>query len=67
MDFAYSPKVQELRERVSAFMEAHVYPAEAGFGRQVPGGDRCSCPSPSTVPGWPTTNMRRWRKSWAVR
>ncbi|MFO6335010.1 hypothetical protein ACLBVB_34400, partial [Pseudomonas aeruginosa] len=27
MDFAYSPKVQELRERVSAFMEAHVYPA----------------------------------------
>ncbi|MEG7264777.1 hypothetical protein ACLBVX_21255, partial [Pseudomonas aeruginosa] len=24
MDFAYSPKVQELRERVSAFMEAHV-------------------------------------------
>ncbi|MFO6366369.1 hypothetical protein, partial [Pseudomonas aeruginosa] len=23
MDFAYSPKVQELRERVSAFMEAH--------------------------------------------
>ena len=34
MDFAYSPKVQELRERVSAFMEAHVYPAEAVFERQ---------------------------------
>ncbi|MFO6293874.1 hypothetical protein, partial [Pseudomonas aeruginosa] len=26
MDFAYSPKVQELRERVSAFMEAHASP-----------------------------------------
>ena len=31
MDFAYSPKVQALRERVSAFMEEHVYPAEAVF------------------------------------
>ena len=40
MDFAYSPKVQELRERVSAFMEAHVYPAEAVFERQVAEGDR---------------------------
>ncbi|HZX18100.1 MAG TPA: hypothetical protein VFF22_14715, partial [Pseudomonas sp.] len=26
MDFAYSPKVQQLRERVTAFMETHVYP-----------------------------------------
>ena len=31
MDFAYSPKVQELRERVQAFMDAHVYPAEKVF------------------------------------
>lgn len=40
MDFAYSPRVQQLRERVSAFMEAHVYPAEAVFERQVGEGDR---------------------------
>ena len=40
MDFAYSPKVQQLRERVSAFMEQHVYPAEAVFERQVAEGDR---------------------------
>lgn len=40
MDFAYSPKVQELRERVTAFMETHVYPAEAVFEQQVNEGDR---------------------------
>lgn len=40
MDFAYSPRVQQLRERVSAFMETHVYPAEAVFERQVAEGDR---------------------------
>jgi len=33
MDFAYSPKVQELRERVTAFMDAYVYPAEPVFER----------------------------------
>ena len=26
MDFEYSPKVQELRKRLSAFMEEHIYP-----------------------------------------
>ncbi|WP_459205965.1 acyl-CoA dehydrogenase family protein [Pseudomonas sp. MLB6B] len=40
MDFAYTPKVQALRERVSAFMDEHVYPAEAVFARQVAEGDR---------------------------
>ncbi|WP_277051972.1 acyl-CoA dehydrogenase [Zestomonas thermotolerans] len=40
MDFAYSPKVQELRERVTAFMESYVYPAEAVFAQQVAEGDR---------------------------
>ena len=40
MDFAYSPKVQELRERVTAFMDAYVYPAEPVFERQVSEGDR---------------------------
>ena len=40
MDFAYSPKVQQLRERLTAFMEEHVYPAEAVFEQQVAEGDR---------------------------
>ena len=40
MDFAYSPKVQELRERVTAFMYAYVYPAEPVFEQQVDTGDR---------------------------
>ena len=35
MDFAYSPKVQELQKRVTAFMEQHVYPAEAVFHAEV--------------------------------
>jgi acyl-CoA dehydrogenase len=40
MDFAYSPKVQALRERVTAFMEAEVYPAEGIFAAEVGAGDR---------------------------
>lgn len=40
MNFSYSPKVQALRERVTAFMEEHVYPAEAVFQEQVNQGDR---------------------------
>jgi acyl-CoA dehydrogenase len=40
MDFAYSPKVQELRERVTAFMDTYVYAAEPVFERQVAEGDR---------------------------
>ncbi|WP_028693596.1 acyl-CoA dehydrogenase [Pseudomonas cremoricolorata] len=40
MDFSYTPKVQALCERVSAFMDAYVYPAEALFARQVAEGDR---------------------------
>jgi len=40
MDFAYSPKVQALRERVTAFMEAEVYPAEGVFAAEVAAGDR---------------------------
>ena len=26
MDFGYTPKVEELRERVRAFMDAHIVP-----------------------------------------
>ena len=40
MDFAYSPNVQQLRERLTAFMEEHIYPAEAVFEQQVGEGDR---------------------------
>ena len=40
MDFGYSPKVKELRERVDAFMQEHVFPAEPIFHKQVAEGDR---------------------------
>jgi len=35
MDFDYSPKVRALQERVTAFMEAHVYPAEEAYEAEV--------------------------------
>lgn len=35
MDFAYSDKVQRLREQLSDFMERHVYPAEPVHTEQV--------------------------------
>ena len=37
---AYSPTALALRERVTAFMDAHMYPAEALFEQQVAQGDR---------------------------
>ena len=40
MDFGYSPKVKELRERVDAFMQEHVFPNEHVFDQQVAEGDR---------------------------
>ena len=40
MDFEYSAKVQELRERVLAFMDEHVYPNEQLFDEQIDEGDR---------------------------
>ncbi len=35
MDFAFSPKVEALRERVERFMDAHVYPAEQVYESQI--------------------------------
>ena len=35
MDFDYSSKVQDLRARVSAFMDEHVYPNEKTFHQQL--------------------------------
>ncbi len=35
MDFSFSPKVHQLQEKLSAFMDAHVYPNEALYQQQV--------------------------------
>jgi len=35
MDFAYSPRVQALRERLMAFMDEHVYPNEERYEAEV--------------------------------
>ena len=35
MDFDYSPKVQDLQARLTAFMEEHIYPAEAVYHAEV--------------------------------
>ena len=40
MDFDYSPKVQDLRKRLAAFMDEHVYPNEQRFHDEVGDGDR---------------------------
>ena len=40
MEFDYSPKVKDLQARLSAFMEAHVYPNEQRFHAEVAEGDR---------------------------
>ena len=44
MDFEYSDKVKGLQERVSAFMDAHVYPNEATFAEQIEAGGRWTPP-----------------------
>ena len=35
MEFAYSPKVEEYRGRLTAFMDEHVYPSEPVYAEQV--------------------------------
>ncbi len=40
MDFDYPAKVRELQARLTAFMDAHVYPAEKRFHDEVDEGDR---------------------------
>jgi acyl-CoA dehydrogenase len=35
MEFAFSPKAQELRTQLLAFMDSHVYPAEAVYDEQM--------------------------------
>ena len=40
MNFDYTPKVQELRKKVSAFMDQHVYPNEKLWEEHVRGEQR---------------------------
>src|SRR5215218_10212482 len=40
MNFAFSPKVDSLRTRLTGFMEEHVYPRESAFRREIATGDR---------------------------
>ncbi|WP_428424123.1 acyl-CoA dehydrogenase family protein [Methylibium sp.] len=35
MDFDYSPRTQDLQARLSAFMDRHIYPAEAGYWSEI--------------------------------
>ena len=35
MDFSYSPRTQELQARLHAFMDEHVYPAEAAYHAEI--------------------------------
>jgi acyl-CoA dehydrogenase len=35
MDFAFTPRVEELRQKLLDFMDSHVYPAEAVYRQQV--------------------------------
>ena len=45
MDFEFSQKVQDLRERLLAFMDAHIYPNEALYRQQIDAGDRWEPPA----------------------
>ena len=40
MQFEFSPKVQELQERLSAFMDEHIYPNEPRYHLHTLGPDR---------------------------
>ncbi len=50
MDFAYDARTEELRARLLAFMDEHVYPAEAVAESSAP------CSPPRGTP-------RRWSRS----
>jgi acyl-CoA dehydrogenase len=40
MDFAYSPRTQQLQERLRAFMDAHVYPNEQRYWDEIDANSR---------------------------
>ena len=45
MEFAYSPKVRALQDKLGAFMDQHVYPNEQRHAREVETGDRWQPPA----------------------
>ncbi|MBT8148771.1 MAG: acyl-CoA dehydrogenase family protein, partial [Gammaproteobacteria bacterium] len=45
MDFEYSEKVQDLRARLLAFMDKHIYPNEQLFNEQLAEGDQWQAPA----------------------
>ncbi len=51
MDFAPSPRVEELRERIRAFMDEHVYPNEAEALRALDDEVRPGVPYPEILIG----------------
>ncbi len=40
MNFDFSPKVKELQQRLSTFMDEHIYPNEKRFYEEINQGDR---------------------------
>src|ERR1700675_4805356 len=44
MNFEYSDKVKQLQQRLSAFMDEHVYPNEKTYYKQIDEGDRWRIP-----------------------
>ena len=40
MTFDYSKKVEELKGRLSGFLDAHIYPNETTYHQQIREGDR---------------------------
>ncbi len=44
MNFDYSPKVQEMRERLLAFFDEHIYPNERRFIEEVEANRRAAMP-----------------------
>lgn len=49
MDFAFDARTEELRERLLAFMEEYVYPAEPSPPSSAHGWPRPGTPPPSSV------------------
>ena len=45
MDFEHSPRVEELRQRLSSFMDEHIYPNEEKFYAQIEEGNRWEPPA----------------------
>ena len=40
MNFEYSPKVHQLQQKLQSFMDAHIYPNERAYEKEINSGDR---------------------------